>query len=117
MAAGLRKTNRRLLVTSITSSAGSTLAAGVTAVTGPLIGAGIPGWRTACIVAALLAFISTITAGINQQLRYGERVSRGDQCVGKLQSLELTLSSGSSDWQVIATEYREIARRYPEFVH
>lgn len=64
IASGLRKTNTRLLVSGISASGISTLVAGLTATQGPLIGAGIVGWRVASMIAAVFALISTLTIGL-----------------------------------------------------
>lgn len=112
----LRQSNTRLIMTGIASSAGSTLVAGVTAATGPLVGTGDAGWRLACIVAAVFAFIATVSTGMKQQLKISDRLAKGAQCVGKLRALDVTISTGNQDWQEIANEYKEIAKTYPEFI-
>jgi len=103
-------------MTGIASSAGSTLVAGVTAATGPLVGQGDAGWRLACIVAAVFAFVATMSTGLKQQLRFSDRLAKGAQCVGKLRALDVTITTGNQDWQEIANEYKEIAKTYPEFI-
>ncbi|MAU00201.1 MAG: hypothetical protein CL608_23925 [Anaerolineaceae bacterium] len=112
----LRQNNTRLIMTGIASSAGSTLVAGVTATTGPLVGEGDAGWRLACIVAAVFAFIATVSTGLKQQLKISDRLAKGVQCVGKLRALDVTITTGDQEWQEIANEYKEIAKTYPEFV-
>lgn len=116
IASGLRKTNTRLLVSGISASGISTLVAGLTATQGPLIGAGIVGWRVACMIAAVFALISTLTIGLTQQLRISDRAVQGTQCVGRLRSLEVTIATGSHPWDDIAAEYEDIARTYPELI-
>jgi len=113
---GLRKANSRLLVTSIVSSAATALVAGGTALTGPVVGEGIPGWRFACTVAAILAFTSTVCTALTQQLRIGDRLTEGNQCVGRLRSLDLTIITGGRSWEEITKEYAEIAKTYPELI-
>lgn len=113
---GLRTTNTRLIVTGIVSSAASTLVAGITAANGPVVGEGIPGWRAACIVAALFAFVSTVSTGVSQRLKMSDRLEKGTQCVGKLRSLELAITTGSRDRTEIVAEYEEIAKTCPEFI-
>jgi hypothetical protein len=71
----LRKTDRRLVVTSISSSAACTLVAGVTAAQGPMLMTGIPGWRLACIVSAGLAFVATVW---RDRATYEDRRPSGD---------------------------------------
>jgi hypothetical protein len=116
IASTLRKTNTRLLVASISSSAISTLVAGITAAQGPVIGVGIDGWRVTCIIAAVFAFVSTVSTGLSQQLRISDRLSGGNQCVGRLRSLEVTIATGSHSWEEIVSEYEGIVRTYPELI-
>lgn len=116
-AANLRKNNVRLLVAGIFSSAAATLVAGVTAALGPIAGQGDAGWRAACIVAAVFGFISTTSIGLNQQLRFSQRLSKGRQCVGRLRSLEMMLETGRRSRKEAAQEFTEIVKSYPEFVN
>lgn len=115
--AGLRTTNTRLIVAGVVSSAAATLVAGITAANGPVLGDGIPGWRAACIVAALFAFVSTVSTGVSQQLKFNERLTEGTQCVGQLRSLEVAMATGNRDWDETVEEYEEIAKSYPEFIN
>lgn len=114
--ADLRENNRRLLIAGIVSSAGSTLVAGITAAVGPTIGISDPGWRTACIIAAVFAFVSALSTGLNQQLNFSDRLSKGMRCIGRLRSLDVRITLGNSDWSEIADEYQEITKTFPEFV-
>ncbi|MCA9973531.1 MAG: hypothetical protein KC425_25105 [Anaerolineales bacterium] len=114
--AGLRQTNTRLMAASLASSAGSTLVAGVTAALGPVVGAGIPGWRAACVVAAVFGFVATLTAGLHQRLKVAERLSKGRRCVGRLRSLDAMLATGSHEWREMTAEYEDITKTHPEFI-
>ncbi len=111
---GLRKTNTRLLITNIVCSAATTLVAGGTAATGPLVGEGPAGWRISCIVAAAFAFISAVITAFMQQMNIGERLSQGHQCVSRLKELDLSIATGSQSWEEVTKEYREIIKAYPE---
>jgi hypothetical protein len=113
---GLRKANTRLLVAGMASSAAATLVAGITAAQGPVVGTGIEGWRVACIVAAVLAAASTVSTGLNQQLKISDRLAKGTQCVGRLKSLDIVITTGSRGWEEIVKEYEEIAKTYPELI-
>ncbi len=114
--AGLRKANTRLLVSGMASSAASTLVAGITAAQGPIIGEGAEGWRVACIVAAVFGFVATVCTGLTQQLKISDRLSKGNQCLGKLRSLDLAITTSSRSWEEIIQEYQEIVKGYPELV-
>ena len=109
----LRNTNTRLLIFSVFNSGVSTLVTGVTAAQGPVVGEGIPGWRMACIVGAVFGFATTVSVGLNQQLKLGERLSEANQCLGRLKFLDVAMDTGSRTWAEISEEYEEILRTYP----
>ncbi|MCB0077655.1 MAG: hypothetical protein KDD73_09520 [Anaerolineales bacterium] len=112
----LRRLNQGYLIASITSSGVSTLVAGLTAAQGPVVGSGIEGWRVACLVAALFAFISTVVTLLNQQMKISDRLAEGTRCVGRLRALDVMLLMGHQDWQKITGEYEDIVRAHPDFV-
>jgi len=114
--AGLRKMNTRLLISGVTSSGLAALVTGVTAAAGPIVGEGIPGWRLACIVGAILAFAGSLLVGLNQQLKVGDRLTEGSQCLGRLRFLEVSMATGSRDWEEIVDEYEAIVTAYPEVI-
>jgi hypothetical protein len=114
--ARLSKTNTRLLVASAVSSAVATLVTGITAAQGPIIGTGIPGWRLSCIVAAVFGFATTLSVALNQQLRIGDRLSRSNECLGRLKFVDFAVDTGSRPWDEVVREYEEIVRAYPRIV-
>lgn len=114
--ASLGRTNTRLLIASLASSAATTLVAGVTAVAGPLIGEGIPGWRLACSVAALFGFAATLATGYHQQLKLDERLALGNQCIGRLKALDIAIVTSRKSWEEVGTEYEDIVRNYPQWI-
>ena len=114
--ANLRKTNSRVQITTIFSSGAATLVAGFTSAIGPSAEIGTEGWRLACILAAVFGFVSTVSSGLSQQMKYSERLAEGKQCVGKLRYLNVVINTGSKDLQEIATEYEEVARTYSEYI-
>lgn len=109
----LKSTNTRLLIFGVFNSGVSTLVTGVTAAGGPVVGEGIPGWRMACIVGAVFGFATTVSVGLNQQLKLGERLSEANQCLGRLKFLDVAIDTGSRTWAEISEEYEEILRTYP----
>ena len=113
---GRKKTNTGLLFAGMTTSAASTLVAGITAAQGPLIGTGIEGWRVACIIAAVFGFASTIITGLSQQLKVNDRVIEGNQCVSKLRALDVGIITGSRNREEIIGDYEGLAKTYPEFI-
>ena len=113
---GLRKKNTRLLVAGMVFSAGTTLVAGCTAVAGPVVGDGVAGWQIACIVAAILAFASTVSTALTTQLKFGEQLSHGNQCIGRLKSLDVAIATGGENWEEVAKEYGEIVKAYTVFI-
>ena len=112
----LRRTNTRLIITGMICSAGTTLVAGGTAVTGPVVGVEDAGWRFACIVAAVFAFASTICTALTTQLKFDERLSQGNQCVGRLRALDVTITAGTENWGETTKEYGEIVKAYSEII-
>lgn len=113
-ASRLKNTNTRLLIFGVFNSGVSTLVTGVTAAGGPVVGEGIPGWRMACIVGAVFGFATTVSVGLNQQLKLGERLSEANQCLGRLKFLDVAIDTGSRTWAEISEEYEEILRTYPD---
>ena len=113
---GRKKINTGLLVTGMTSSAAATLIAGITAAGGPVIGSGTEGWRLACILAAVFGFASTLSTGLNQQLKASDLIVEGTQCARKLRSLELGISTGSKNWEEVSKDYEEIINNFPGFI-
>ena len=103
-------------MTSIVSSAITTLVAGFTAAQGPLIGQEESGWRLACTVAATFGFVSAVCVGLNQQLKISDRLSANKECLGRLKSLDVSMATGSRNREEISKEYEEIVRLYPELV-
>lgn len=113
-ASRIRTTNTRLLVLGVFNSGVSTLVTGVTAAQGPIVGEGIPGWRLACAVGAVFGFATTVSVGLNQQLKLGERLSEANQCLGRLKFLDVAMETGSRSWAEISEEYEEILRTCPQ---
>ena len=113
-ASRVRTRNTRLLVLGVFNSGVSTLVTGVTAALGPVVGDGIPGWRLACAVGAVFGFATTVSVGLNQQLKLGERLSEANQCLGRLKFLDVAMETGSRSWTEISEEYEEILRTYPD---
>lgn len=112
----LRRANSRLLVSSIVTSAATTLVSGVTAAQGPIVGQGPDGWRISCVVAAGFGFAAAVIAGLHQGLNVSERIAEATQCVGGLMSLDIALTTGLRDWDELTEEYHEIVQRFPELV-
>jgi len=112
----LRKTNTRLVVGGIVGSSFSVLVAGGTAIQGPMVLTGIEGWRLACILAAILSLVSTVSIGLMQQLKIGERVPEGLLCIGRLKALDLALTVEEREIDAVAKEYGEILKEYSDVI-
>lgn len=113
----LRMVNLGLIVLSILGSSVSTLVAGLAAAQAePLMGAGTAGWRMTCVIAAVFSFVATLSVGLNRQLRIEEQLVNRKQCAGRLQSLEVTMTTGSHNWDEIVEEYEEIVQTYPHLI-
>ena len=119
--AGIRKTDSQLFVANVVSPAAATLVAALAATVGgnamfPQAAAQSTdgGWRLACILAAIFGFIATVSSMFKKQ--FDDRLVQGNQCVGRLLSLDLAITTGSGDWEEAAKEYGEIIKTFPEFV-
>ena len=119
--AGFRKMDSQLFVANVVSPAAATLLAAVTAAIGgdnlfaqAAIQSQSGGWRLACILVAIFSFIGTVSSMFKKQ--FEERLTLGNQCVGRLLSLDLALTTGSDSWDDSAREYSEIVKSFPEFI-
>ena len=119
--AGIRKTDSQLFVANVVSPAAATLVAALAATVGgnamfPQAAAQSEdgGWRFACILVAIFGFIATVSSMFKKQ--FDDRLVQGNQCVGRLLSLDLAITTGSSDWEEAVKEYGEIVKTFPEFV-
>lgn len=110
----IKKRSSRLLFASIITSAASTLVAAIAAAQGPVVGEGIPGWRQTCILAAVFSFATTVCVGLNQQFSMNDRVSKTNECAGRLKSLDVSIATGSRSWEEIGKEYESIVEEFPE---
>ena len=111
-----RRKNSSLLITSMALSGASTLVAGITSAAGPVIGSGTEGWRLACIAAAAMGFMATISTGISQQLKVSDQLLEGSQCLGKLKSLDTSITIGSRTRDEVIHEYEEIIQSFPKYI-
>ena len=119
--ASIRKTDSQLFVANVVSPAAATLLAGLTAAVGgntlfvqAASQSNDGGWRLACILVAIFGFIATISGMFKKQ--FDDRLVQGNQCVGRLLSLDLAITTGSSGWEEAAKEYGEIVKAFPEFI-
>ncbi len=112
----LRRINTFAIVFGLLSSAATTLVTGITAAHGPVVGEGPTGWKMSCLVAAILAFVATISVGLPQQLQLGDRLAQYNQALGRLKSLDVAIVTASRSWDEIAHEYEDIVRTYPNII-
>lgn len=119
--ARIRKTDSQLFIANVVSPAAATLLAGLTAAVGgntlfvqAASQSNDGGWKLACILVAIFGFIATVSGMFKKQ--FDDRLVQGNQCVGRLLSLDLAITTGSSGWEEAAKEYGEIVKAFPEFV-
>ena len=119
--ARIRKTDSQLFVANVVSPAAATLLAGLTAAVGgntlfvqAASQSNDGGWRLACILVAIFGFIATVSGMFKKQ--FDDRLVQGNQCVGRLLSLDLAITTSSSNWEEVTKEYREIVKAFPEFI-
>ena len=119
--ADIRKTDSQLFVANVVSPAAATLLAALAATIGGnkmFVQAAAQsedgGWRLACILVAIFGFIATVSSMFKKQ--FDDRLAQGNQCIGRLLSLDLAIATGSSNWEEASKEYSEIVKTFPEFV-
>jgi len=120
-ASKIRRADSQLFVANVISPAAATLLAGLAAVIGgnkmfpqAMAMAEDGGWKLACILVAIFGFIATVSGMFKKQ--YDDRLAQSDQCVGRLLSLDLAITTGSSTWEAAAREYGEIVKAFPEYI-
>ena len=72
------------------------------------------GWKLACVLAAIFAFLATVSGVFKKQ--FDDRLAQGTQCVGRLLALDLDITTQSRTFEETAKEYGEIIKAFPEFV-
>ncbi len=120
-ATAFRKTDTVLFVTSVVTPAAATLVAALTALIGgntifPQAAAQVDdgGWKLACALVAVLAFIATVSSVFKKQAE--ERLSQGNLCAGRLTALDAAFAISSHSWEEMTREYEEIVKAYPDLV-
>ena len=119
--ANIRKTDSQLFIANVISPAAATLLATIAATVGGnamFVQAATRsedgGWRFACILVAIFGFIATVSGMFKKQ--FEDRLTQGNQCVGRLLNLDLAITTGTSSLEEAAREYSEIVKAFPEFV-
>lgn len=119
--AGIRRTDTQLFVTNVVSPAAATLISGLAASIGGNVmfkqaaaQAEDGGWVLACALVALFGFVATVSGVFKKQVE--DRLTRGNQCVGRLLALDLGIASGSIAWDEAAKEYADVIKSFSEFV-
>ncbi len=120
-AMGFRKTDTLLFVTSVVAPAAATLVAALTALINgntlfPQAAAQVDdgGWKLACALVAILAFIATVSSVFKK--RAEERLSQGNLCAGRLTALDAAIVISSHSWEEMTREYEDIVKAYPDLV-
>jgi hypothetical protein len=111
----LRRTSVRLVAASLGATGAATLAAGMTAATGPLAGEGPPAWRWTCGLIAVATAASGVLTGLQQHLRFPERSAQAQACAGRLRALHVAVGLSRRAPDEVAREDEEILTQYPEF--
>jgi hypothetical protein len=119
--AGIRRTDSQLFMANVVSPAAATLLAAFTAAIGgnqifqqAAAQANDGGWKLACILVAIFSFIGTVSGLFKKQ--FEDRLTQGNQCVGRLLNLDLVITTGNGSWEDASREYGEIVKTFPEFV-
>ena len=118
LVAKLRRTNSRYIVISLAASVLATLLAGTTAFTGPVAGQGPTAWKWTFAIVAVFTATATILTGLQNQLMITEKLSKATECVGKLRSIDFTLSNSEKEEERkdAVSEYKKVLEVYSEYV-
>lgn len=119
--ANIRKIDSRLFVANVISPASATLLATLAATVGgnqvfPQAATRVEdgGWQLACILVAVFGFIATVSSMFKKQ--FADKLVLGNQCVGRLLNLNMSITTGSRNWEELTKEYSEIVKSFPEFI-
>lgn len=119
--ARIRRTDTQLFVTNVIAPAAATLIASLAALIGGnnmFRGAAVQtedgGWILACGSVAVFGFIATVSGVFKKQ--FDDKLTLGNQCVGRLLALDLAITSGNTEWEDAAKEYGEVLKAFPEFI-
>jgi hypothetical protein len=119
--ARIRRTDTQLFVTNVISPAAATLIASLAALIGGntmFSGAAAQtedgGWILACALVAVFGFIATVSGVFKKQ--FDDKLTLGNQCVGRLLALDLAITSGNTGWEEATKEYGEVLKAFPEFI-
>ena len=119
--ARIRRTDTQLFVTNVVSPAAATLVSSLAAAIGGNVmfkqaaaRAEDGGWVLACALVAVFGFIATVSSVFKKQ--FEDRLTRGNQCVGRLLALDLGITSRSLNLAEASKEYSDIIKTFPEFV-
>lgn len=119
--ARIRRTNTQLFVTNVISPAAATLIASLAALIGGntmFSGAAAQtedgGRILACGLVAVFGFIATVSGVFKKQ--FDDKLTLGNQCVGRLLALDLAITSGNTGWEEATKEYGEVLKAFPEFI-
>ncbi|MGB3572582.1 MAG: hypothetical protein WA783_20890 [Phormidesmis sp.] len=104
--------NSVLFLTSIISTASTTLVTALAALYGPVVGTGTSGWQLSCGIAAVFGFVATLAEGMKHQTT--DKVTRSRLCIERLRLLDLSLRYSQRPVEEIEREFDEIIRAYPE---
>lgn len=117
----IRRRDSQLFMANVVSPAAATLLAGLAAAIGgnqmfPQAAAQVDdgGWKLACALVAIFGFVATISGMFKKQ--FDDRLAEGNQCVGRLLTLNLSIATDNINWEAAAKEYSEIVKTFPEFV-
>ncbi len=108
----VNRLNAVLFFTSIFSAAATTVITTLAATQGPVIGAGVAGWKLSCTIAAALGFVATFAEGFKAHTT--EKVTRSRMCIERLKLLDMSVRYSQRPVEEIDREFDEIARIYPE---
>jgi hypothetical protein len=72
------------------------------------------GWKLACALVAILAFVATVSSMFKKQA--DECLSQGNLCASQLTALDAAIVTSSHSWEEMTKEYEDIVKAYPDLV-
>jgi hypothetical protein len=103
-----------LSITSIVLGSLATALAGGAVAGGDPVMDSLGGWRIVCSVVAAFTAIGTICGALHKTFQVTTRLANGLACIGKLKSLELSITVTGEDPATAAKTYQKILGEHPE---
>lgn len=71
-------------------------------------------WRVTCTIAAVLALLATVVAGVQSVLARPDQLSQASECVGKLRAMMADATSPLPNWDEVRKKYQQLLIDYAD---